>query len=163
MSRGLWRIGKIRHFTVFTLRPSLRHLATQKLSRSRSRQDWKVALKYVIRERHRMTWLHTSLQSLPRIGVFLKMADSGHSDYLLHGCRYLEGDEPNQPHFHCPCVVCNGRAVSLMTGWTHRKKNRTLNADQKNLDVQKAVHKIASRWSWVLLRGSYNCKFFSRK
>ena len=31
-----------------------------------------------------------------------------------------------------------------MTGWRHREKNRTLNADQKNLDVQKAVHEIAS-------------------
>ena len=72
------------------------------------------------------------------------MADSGDSDYLLHGCRCLEGDEPNRPHFHCPCVVCNGRAVSLMTGWRHREKNRPLNADQKNLDVQKAVHEITS-------------------
>ena len=73
------------------------------------------------------------------------MADSGDSDYLLHGCRCLEGDEPNRPHFHCPCVVCNGRAVSLMTGWRHREKNRTLNAGQKNLDVQKAVYEIASQ------------------
>ena len=54
------------------------------------------------------------------------------------------GDESNRPHFLCPCVVCNGRAVSLMTGWRHRQRNRTLNADQKNLDVQKAVHEIAS-------------------
>ena len=72
------------------------------------------------------------------------MADSGDSDYLLHRCRCLEGDEWNRPHFHCPCVVCNGRAVSLMTGWRHREKNGTLNADQKNLDVQKAAHEIAS-------------------
>ena len=72
------------------------------------------------------------------------MADSGDSNYLFHGCRCLEGDEPNRPHFHCPCVVSNGRVVSLMIGWRHHEKNRTLNADQNNLDVQKAVHEIAS-------------------
>ena len=71
------------------------------------------------------------------------MADSGDSNYLFHRCRCLEGDEPNRPHFHCPCVVSNGRVVSLMTGWRHHIKNRTLNAGQKNLDVQKAVHEIA--------------------
>lgn len=139
MSRGLLRIGKIRHFTVFSLHPSLHHLATQNLSHSRSRQDCKVALKYVI------LWCNcTPVSTLSRTLVFLKMADSGDSNYLFHGCRCLEGDEPNRPHFHCPCVVSNGRVVSLMIGWRHDEKNRTLNADQKNLDVQKAVHEIAS-------------------
>ena len=50
-----------------------------------------------------------------------------------------------------------------MTGWRHREKNRILNADQKKLDVQKAVHEIVSHVDreCLILRGSYNCKFFS--
>ena len=53
---------------------------------------------------------------------------------LVHGCRCSDGDAPNQLHFNCPCVVCNGKAVSLMTAWRDRVKNRKLNVDPKYVD-----------------------------
>ena len=80
----------------------------------------------------------TSCQSFASIN---KMADfeenDPNSDYLLHGCRCSDGDHPDRPHFHCPGVVCDGKVVSLMTGWRHRVKNRKVVnvVDQKLKDL----------------------------
>ena len=67
-------------------------------------QQIEAGLKSGAKIRHTMTYC-TPVSSLSRALVFLKMVDSGDSDYLLHGCRCLEGDQPNRPHFHCPCIA----------------------------------------------------------
>lgn len=59
------------------------------------------------------------------------MADDkmvGGCSTVIYGCRCLLDGEVLQsyrgPHYHCPCELCNGKAVLLATGWRHREINK---------------------------------------
>lgn len=56
------------------------------------------------------------------------MADDETVETVIHGCRCSLDGEVSQsykgPHYHCPCELCNGKAVSLATGWRHREINK---------------------------------------
>ena len=57
---------------------------------------------------------------------------------VIHGCRCLLDGEVSQsyrgPHYHCPCELCNGKAVSLVTGWRHHKINKRVKLSSDKCD-----------------------------